>query len=388
MRRVASIAHHIPAPVRRVLKHMPGAARAKDALTGRPRLPSPEPGTKRPVVYLPTWATWDDMRQRPQFIIEAFSALGHPVYFVDPREATPRIVGDVTIVPTLEDTPHEHVILYLHFAPNVSLVDRYDDAVVVYDILDDLSIYEHDEVGLPESRRVRHHHPTVIRRADVVMASAPALVETHRAERPDILLVENGVDVATFGGATRRPGDIEDIPHPIVGYHGMIARWFDFDLISAALDRLPGMSLVLVGPHDPAQRPQLSQLTERGNVHYLGPKASDDIAAYVQSFDVGLVPFVVDELTRAVSPLKMYEYMAGRVPVVATPLPVCVDHPLVATAGDPDGFAASIREAVDLSGDGTFGDRLELAAREAAWVRRLQPIVDRLDERELRTVPG
>ncbi|MGI9584854.1 MAG: hypothetical protein ACR2N7_04630, partial [Acidimicrobiia bacterium] len=68
MGRAASIVRRLPKPVRQVLKRLPGSASARDSLSGRPALPSPAPGELRAVVYLPTWAHWDEMRQRPQFI--------------------------------------------------------------------------------------------------------------------------------------------------------------------------------------------------------------------------------------------------------------------------------------------------------------------------------
>lgn len=386
MRRAASIANRLPVRVRRALKRLPGTASLKDTLAGHPKQPGAAPGDLRPVVYLPTWATWDDMRQRPQFITQAFAELGHHAYFVDPREPEVRTEGDVTIVPSLENTPSSGVILYVHFAPLQTLVDHYQDAVVVYDILDALSIYDADEVGMPEERRVRHHHPAMMARADIVTASAPALIEAHVSERPDIVYVENGVSPKLFGTPRPAPDDLPRVDTPIVGYHGMIARWFDFDLMDVLADRLDDVTFVLVGPVAPEVDDDVGRLTVRDNVYHLGPKSSDDIAAYVQRFDVGLVPFVVDDLTRAVSPLKMYEYMAAGVPVVATPLPVCRAHPLVAVVDSPDDGSAAIRSAIELHADPSARSALRAGADEASWTQRLGPVIDLLEDRGLRRV--
>lgn len=386
MRRAASFANRLPVGLRRALKRLPGAGQIKDGLAGHPKGPRSDPGSLRPVVYLPTWARWDDMRQRPQFIVEAFSQLGHPAYFVDPREPAIRRVGDVTIVPSLEDVPASGVILYIHFAPLQTLIDRFEDAIVVYDILDDLSIYDADEVGMPAERRVRHHHPSMMSRADIVMASAPALIDIHTAERDDILYVENGVSPAAFGTPMPLPEDLVGVGGPVVGYHGMIARWFDFDLVAGIADRLPHATIVLVGPVDREALDELGRLADRANVVHLGPKPSDRIAGYVQRFDVGLVPFVVDDLTRAVSPLKMYEYMAAGVPVVATRLPVCEAHPLVSTASGPDDAAALVEAAIERSGDPDADRELRSAADAASWTQRLAPVIELLDRTALRRV--
>ena len=112
--------------------------------------------------------------------------------------------------------------------------------------------------------------------------------------------------------------------------------------------------------------------------------SSDRIAEFVQGFSLGILPFVIDEMTEAVTPLKMYEYLACGVPVVATPLPACVQHPAVATASDEGMFAAAIDIALEM----TPGQRLDLRAHAdgAAWERRIAPLLDRLEQSALRTV--
>ncbi len=387
MRPALSFLYRLPPPVRRALRRLPGAGAVRRAATGRPRRESPPAGSSRPLVYLPTWAEWDVMRQRPQYVVGAFAAAGHPAYFVDPRAPKRRSVGGVEIVPSLEDTPGKDVILYIHFAPLADMIDHFENPVVIYDILDDLSIYEPDEVGIPEGRRVRSYHPSMMERADIVMASAPALIATHRSERDDIVYVENGVDPGAFGAPAPRPPDVPDSGGPIAGYHGMIARWFDFDLMDQVARDRRDIHFVLVGPVDPDTVDALSALTRHPNVHHLGPRPSSEIAAYVQSFDVGLVPFVVDDLTEAVSPLKMYEYMAAGVPVVATQLPVCVQHPMVVTASAPSEFGKAIAEAVVAGANLDYVAALRRAAADASWSSRLQPVFDRLADLDLRRVP-
>ncbi len=368
--------------MRRMIKRFPGARKAQAKLAGTPIGPTPEPGQLRPVVYLPTWARWDEMRQRPQYLLAAFANAGHDVYFVDPREPAVRCADGVVIVPSLKFVPASHVILYVHFAPLAAMFDSFDDAVVVYDILDDLSIYDDDEIGMPEDRRVRSHHPSVMARADVVTASAPELVSTHLGERTDILLVENGVEPERFKRAHDVPQPLSTVPAPIVGYHGAVARWFDFDLLKGAAARLPDFQFVVIGPVDPDAEGPMAVLQRLPNVHRVGAVPSDEIPEYVSTFDVGIVPFVVDELTRAVSPLKMYEYLAAGVPVVATPLPVCVAHPMVRTAASVDGFVSEIEAAAAERGTEEFEVRARAAADEASWDSRIEIVRHQLQEQE------
>ncbi|GMQ85990.1 MAG: glycosyltransferase [Acidimicrobiia bacterium] len=332
------------------------------------------------MVYLPTWARWDEMRQRPQYLLAAFARAGHPVYFVDPRERGPRTADGVHLVPDLSHVPGRDVILYVHFAPVSSMFGLFENPVLVYDILDDLSIYDADESGMPAERRVAHHHPSVVAAADVVTVSSDSLAEQHRSERPDLIVVPNGVEPERFVQSYPRPFDMPNGAGPVIGYHGAVAPWFDFDLYTAAASLLSDCRFVLIGPVDPRVSEEAKQLASLPNVSLLDPKPSDVIPRYVQHFDVGTVPFVVDPMTRGVSPLKMYEYFAAGKPCVATPLPACVTEPMARTASDADRFAAAVREALDDSVNPAFVAKARDTAAGASWDGRVSMIRARLDE--------
>jgi len=123
-------------------------------------------------------------------------------------------------------------------------------------------------------------------------------------------------------------------------------------------------------------------------VTLIGERSPDTIAGYVRAFDVGVIPFVVDDLTEGVSPLKMYEYLAAGVPVVATPLPACVEHPLVATAATVASFEDALTAAVALRSDHAFGAAACKAAAEASWDGRVGLVRGALEERGSLVVPG
>jgi len=383
--RLRSLIWRLPESWRTRLRVMPIVGRLRGLLAGTPARVGPAVGEKRVVVYLPTWLQWDTMRQRPQYLLAAFAAAGHPVFFVDTREPAARLVSGVQVVPGLEHVPTSGAILYVHFAPIRALFDRFDRPVIVYDLLDDLTIYDADEIGYPEERRVRAHHPNVMAAADVVIVSNPVLAERHRAERADLLLVKNGVDPSAFGTPASRPSDLPDPDpvRPIVGYHGAVAYWFDFDLITAVAGRKPDWRFLLVGPIDERVRREADLLATLPNVELLGQRPSDAMPGYVQGFDVGAIWFQLTEMTRGVTPLKMYEYLAAGVPCVSTPLPACVEEPAVATAADPETFVARLEEALATSGDPESMAKRRATAKAHSWQARLEPAIDRLKELNL-----
>ena len=288
MSRLLSIGSRLPKPARTALKSLPGFERLRARLAGTPRGPDPSSGQLRPLVYLPTWAQWDVMRQRPQYVVRAFAALGHDAYFVDPREPGPRFVDGVTIVPSLSLVPRRSVILYTHYAPLHTMFDLFEDPVVIYDIHDDLTIFDADELHLPDERKVGAHHAAALAAADVVMVSLEILADRHRHEAPDLIVVENGVDPALFRADHSRPVDLPRA-EPLVGYHGAVSYWFDFDLFSGVARSRPEWSFCLVGPVDPRVKAEAERLGSLRNVVLLGERPSNQIPAYVQAFDVGTI---------------------------------------------------------------------------------------------------
>lgn len=322
------------------------------------------------------------MPQRPQYILEAFAAAGHPVWFVDPRISEPEEHAErIRLVSSVAEVPPRDVIIYCHFAPLSSLIRLFENSAVVYDILDDLAIYDPDEGHLPEEARVRFHHGDLVDSADIITVSNPVLAPRHAGARDDVLVVENGVDLERFtpDGPVTRAGR-----SPVIGYHGAVAEWFDFELMSHIADLAPDLEFVLVGPVYDRVSAQMEALVARANVTHIPRQSGEKIPEYVRGFDVGLIPFLIDEMTEGVTPLKMYEYMACGIPVVSTPLPACVEHPGVASTDDPSEFVEQIRTGIRAP-DGEK-DRLKRLADQASWDHRLAPVLRRLEELGVRSV--
>ncbi len=373
------LAARLPASVRRAAARLPGTAALRRRLWRLPAVTGPEPGELRPVVYLPTWVTWDQMRQRPQYLLEAFAAHGHEVWFTDPRTARQQRRDAVHIVPDLRPVPGRRPIIYVHYAPSRQAFRHFEDPVVVYDVLDDLTIY--DDHRLPAAERVATHHPLLMREADVVVASSPALVERHRNERPDLLLLPNGADPRRFGAPAPRPADLPppDPARPLVGYHGALGEWLDCDLVAAVARLRPDWRFVLVGPVLPGAQADAAALAQLPNLTVLGERPSDAMPAYVQAFDVTAVWFRIDRLTEAVSPLKLYESLAAATPCVSTPLPVAEGEPAVRTAADPAGFVVALEAALRDAADAGWQAAAAATAAAASWERRIEPLLDHLD---------
>jgi hypothetical protein len=181
---------------------------------------------------------------------------------------------------------------------------------MVYDMIDDWSGAELGGTWYRPDLEQK-----LIAAADRVVASAPDLVRRVEAMGRDAVLVPNAVNPAVFG--VDLPARPDDFPEAeiVIGYHGSLyGDWFDWEALRRVALANRRSAVVLIGDNK-AAHPVLPP-----NVHFLGLKPQSDLPAYVQRFDVGLIPFKVNETTHAVSPLKAYEYLASGVPIAAPPL--------------------------------------------------------------------
>lgn len=160
------------------------------------------------------------------------------------------------------------------------------------------------------------------RYADAVIASSRALYEHCRPLNPNTRLIMHGVDHAHFASALTADERPDDMPAgPVVGFFGLLSEWLDQDLLAALAGRLqadvPDARIVLIGREDVS----VDRIDARPNIVRLGPRDFRDLPCYAACFSVGIIPFVVNELTHAVNPIKLREMLAAGCPVVSTALP-------------------------------------------------------------------
>jgi glycosyltransferase involved in cell wall biosynthesis len=209
-----------------------------------------------------------------------------------------------------------------------------------------------------DAARVDAAERALVAAADLVLASSPALAERLARQRPDVTLVANVADVELFARAAHErlpePAALAGLPRPRAVYAGNVAAYrVDLALLTQLADALPELQLVLVGPvglGDGAAPPAaLAALRARPNVRVFDARPQAELPAWLAHADVALLPFLDNAHTRSSLPLKLWEYVAAGLPVVATALPQLAalerDGVLV-TAKDAAGFAAALRAAL------------------------------------------
>jgi len=315
---------------------------------------------------------WNGVKQRPHHLAVQFVKDGYQVYWYTPEGRLVVPETGINLLDRMDEIYVERPILFIYYPQSYLDIGKFIDPVVVYDVLDDISI--HDTSGTEESASLaRECHEKLLASADIVIASSRLLVDQIKPSRPDVLYVPNAVDINHFSiDATHQPGHTDK--HPIIGYHGAIATWFDGQLVAEIARRRPQYKYVMVGPisDDEAE----SYLKSQSNIQILGAVPYEKLPAQIANFDVGIMPFKLSPLTHAVRPLKILEYLAMHKPVIATPMKEILDWPGVLTAENPDEFVEQIDKALS-SGfvdDGTIQNFVS----SSTWEQVIKPLEEEL----------
>jgi hypothetical protein len=198
------------------------------------------------------------------------------------------------------------------------------------------------------------------------------MTERFPAER--VILFPNGVDYEHF----HRERSLKDCPedmksivtsgNPIIGYHGALAKWIDYDLLNALAEEMPDWNIVLIGwDYDGSLR----ALRTRSNITYLGLKTYNELPSYSVWFDVALIPFKTGDIAQSTSPIKLYEYMALNKPTVVTrDLIECHGYKSVFIARDKDDFIEKVEAALRSKDDPEFIRNADGEARANTWQNR------------------
>ena len=217
-------------------------------------------------------------------------------------------------------------------------------------------------------------HDAMVDATDIVFVTSRRLQEKLAARRPDAIYLPNAVADFFFSPAGSEPAMLAKFARPRIVFVGKLDAWVDFDAIALVAERFPRASVLVVGPGSAARR------AYPANVHFTGPFPYRDLPALLASCDVGLVPFVRNELTRAVSPLKLFEYLACGLPAVATRLDEIEASRAPALLCDRAGEFPDAVGSI-LEGGGTEPATLIAFARENTWSKRFDVVRTALQSR-------
>ncbi len=237
-------------------------------------------------------------------------------------------------------------VVNMVFNPAAGMIaGRLGETDLVYYCVDEYTAFTGASNGLREIENA------LFRRADVVIVSAERLYESKKDLNRNTYIIRHGTDWRHFrtalDPALEIPEDVRDLPRPIIGFHGLLADWVDFELIRKTAEKYRTGSVVLIGKIAVDAEQKVKILDNTPNVHFLGRKPYAELPAYCKAFDVALNPFAINELTLAANPLKVREYLAAGLPVVSTDIPEVriLEDCLVGT--DHDDFILKVGAAIE-----------------------------------------
>lgn len=290
---------------------------------------------------------WNFVFQRPQHLLSRAAASHERVFFFEEpifeKNITPTLEvrksaeGVIVAVPHLpERILHNESIqvqrqlldgllsewnvqnyILWYYTPMARSFSRHlDPALTIYDCMDELSLFKN------APKELLDNESELLQVADLVFTGGQSLYEAKKDRHPNVFAFPSSIDYGHFAQARKisrqdhaDPIDQAEIPHPRMGYCGVIDERIDFELISKAANARPDWQFVFVGPVvkiDPASLPK------QPNIHYLGQKAYKELPQYLAGWDVAMMPFAINDSTKFISPTKTPEYLAAGRPVVST----------------------------------------------------------------------
>ena len=357
--------------------------------------PDPEPTTLICFSHL----RWNFVFQRPQHLMSRFAREMNVVFWEEPVDIAP---NDTAFLQVREAEDAENVRIVVPHLPHgmpedarEATLKRLLDAhlssvrgalvawyytpmmlpfsrhlepdVLVFDAMDELSKFKFAPEKLLDLEQ------ELIDRADVVFTGGSSLYEAKKDRHANVHCFPSSVDRAHFAkarGGLFDPADQEDLPHPRLGFYGVIDERFDIELLDKVAEMRPSWSFVMVGP---VVKISEDDLPRRPNIHYLGSKTYRELPAYLSGWNVALMPFAMNESTEFISPTKTPEYLVGGKPVVSTPIKDVVRHygqlEGVKIASTPEEFVAACEAALELSSDpeGDWLAEADLMLSATSW---------------------
>lgn len=208
--------------------------------------------------------------------------------------------------------------IYWNFQPRFPTIGRGLNAPVsLFYCVDDFAAAPYDWNNQDEVRALEE---VVCRESDLVICTGRNLVEKRKQFNPRTYFISEAADIALFSQAaqpeTVPAPEMAALPGKIIGYTGLINWRIDLPLMIYLATRHPEWSFAFIGPLK--EDGDMSSFTSLPNVHLFGRKTVPELPAYLKAMDVCLLPYVLNEYTHHVFPLKLYEYTAAGKPIVST----------------------------------------------------------------------
>jgi glycosyltransferase involved in cell wall biosynthesis len=317
---------------------------------------------------------WDFVYQRPQHLLSRFAKSGRVFFFEEPifsdkpsrLEISRREDNLTVVVPHISDFDREvfqdvetqrelldqliaqenikDFVLWFYTPMALDFADHLKPLATVFDCMDELSAFKFAPPELLENER------RLLEKADLVFTGGQSLYEAKKGKHPQVFAFPSSIDTAHFNQArevSAEPPEQQNIPHPRIGYCGVIDERIDLELLANTAELRPDWQFIMIGP---VVKISENDLPRRENIHYLGGKDYKDLPKFMAGWDVAMMPFALNESTRYISPTKTPEYLAAGLPVISTAIRDVVrpyhEKGLVYIVGSSEDFSSAVTKAL------------------------------------------
>jgi UDP-galactopyranose mutase len=285
---------------------------------------------------------WNFVYQRPQHLLTR-GARDHRVFFIEEpifvngsmrMEVRECEEGIRVVVPYLPEGLHSEVAteailqemtrrlfldngikeyVFWYYTPMaLSFTSMFSPLAAVYDCMDELSVFNDAPLRLKDLEK------ELFERVDLVFTGGQSLYEAKRNQHHAVYAFPSSIDVSHFGKARIAKVEAKDqatIPHPRLGFFGVIDERLDVELLDSLATNRPDWNFVMIGP---VVKIDPDSLPTHANIHYLGAKSYAELPDYLAGWDIALLLYARNESTRFISPTKTPEYLAAGKPVIST----------------------------------------------------------------------
>lgn len=358
-----------------------------------PHAPATDQKKKRPTLLCLSHLRWDFVFQRPQHLLTRAARdfdvifLEEPLHCDEPvarlevgerpggvRVAQPMLPHGTSredaiaqqrlIVDSLAAGANGRLILWYYTPMALEFSDHLAADLVVFDKMDELSAFKNAPAKLLDLEKA------LLRRAELVFTGGASMHRAAAHRHANIHCFPSSIDAAHFAGARGGLPDPQDqahVAHPRLGFFGVVDERMDAELVARVADLRPDWHFMMIGPVvkiDPATLPQ------RENIHWLGGKRYEELPGYLANWDIGFMPFAINEATRFISPTKTPEFLAAGLPVVSTPIADVVtpygDRKLVEIADTPEAAVAAAERCLGQERSGWL-KAVDAQLAEGSW---------------------
>ena len=262
---------------------------------------------------------------------------------------------------------------------------------IIYEYIDDLSPLLVGTKELPANIKEKYEYMLEDTENVFAVVTADEIEKdvVSKRGREKLVFSCNGVDYNHFQNRNENfelDSEFQSIleqKKPIVGYYGALASWFDYEMVKYLAKERPKYDIVLLGiKYDDSF--DNAEINKYKNIHFLGPKDYNILPNYANCFQVCTIPFLINNITQATSPLKLFEYMALGKPIVTTAMKECKKYKSVMIANTKEEFVELIDKAMklDKQKDIEYYEILKQEAMDNTWEAKAKLIIELLQKYE------